>query len=305
MSSSFPSRRTPVTPSGEPNVATLLTWFLPGAGHLYIGRATFGLVAFVLVEGLYLLGLKLSGGMGFEFLQPELRGPFAPALSPELGNLGALIYHMQSYGYGLPVPRPFPDTVVLGTTLTAISGVLNLCLMCHANFEARLPRDVHTGRSSPALPVLLTWICPGLGHWFQGRRLRGTLVFVGLVGCVVLGTALADASNLSRERHYYYWGGQVLAGAPALLLQAVWGAKSLTSYVPYGEAGLVFAAVAGMLNILAMLDVYGFSARRWAGAGSESEAASGGDEVTHASDGSSAEPVSSGSDLSNTAEVTP
>lgn len=263
MSSSFPSRRAPATPSGEPNVAILLTWFLPGAGHLYIGRATFGLIAFVLVEGLYLLGLKLSGGMGFEFLQPELRGPFAPALSPELGNLGALVYHMKSYGYGLPMPRAFPDMVALGTTLTAISGVLNLCLMCHVNFEARLPKDVHTGRCSPALPVLLTWICPGLGHWVQGRKLRGALVFLSLVGCVVLGTLLADASNLSRERHYYYWGGQVMAGAPALLLQAVWGAKSLTSHIPYGEAGLVFASVAGMLNILAMLDVYGFSARRW------------------------------------------
>jgi len=286
-------------PSGEPNVATLLTWFLPGAGHLYIGRATFGLVAFVLVEGLYLLGLKLSGGMGFEFLQPELRGPFAPALAPELGNLGALIYHMQSYGYGLPVPRPFPDTVVLGTTLTAISGVLNLCLMCHANFEARLPKDVHTGWKSPALPVLLTWICPGLGHWFQGRKLRGTLVFLSLVGCVVLGTILADASNLSRERHYYYWGGQVMAGAPALLLQLVWGAKSLNSYVPYGEAGLVFAAVAGMLNILAMLDVYGFAARRWEGSDSETEEPARSEDAANASDGGSAETTPSA-----TAEVT-
>ena len=275
MSSSFPSRRTPATPSGEPNVATLLTWFLPGAGHLYIGRATFGLIAFAVVEGLYLLGLKLSGGMGFEFLQPELRGPFAPALAPELGNVGALVYHMKSYGYGLPIPRAFPDTVVLGTTLTAVSGVLNLCLMCHANFEARLPKDVHSGRRSPALPVLLTWLCPGLGHLFQGRKLRAALVFASLVGCVLLGTWLAEGSNLSRERHYYYWGGQVMAGAPALLLQLVWGARTVNSAIPYAEAGLVFAAVAGMLNILAMLDVYGFAVRRWNAPEGEAEAADG------------------------------
>jgi hypothetical protein len=263
MSSSFPSRRAPAPPSGEPNVATVLTWLLPGAGHLYIGRAGFGLLAFVVVEGLYLLGLKLSGGMGFEFLQPELRGPLAPALAPELGNLGALVYQLQTHGFGPGVPRPFPDTIVLGTFLTAISGVLNLCLMVHANFEARLPKDVHSGGRSPALPVLLTWLCPGLGHWYQGRHLRGLLVFASLVGCVALGTYLADGSNLSRERHYYYWGGQLMAGLPAVLLETLFGARRVTGHVAYAEAGLVFASVAGMLNILAMLDVQGFAVRAW------------------------------------------
>jgi hypothetical protein len=265
MSSSFPSRRTQAPPGGEPNVATLLTWFLPGAGHLYIGRSGLALVAFVVVEGLYLLGLKLSGGMGFEFLQPELRGPLAPALAPELGNLGALVYHLQTYGFGPGVPRAFPDTVVLGTTLTAISGVLNLCLMVHANFEARLPRDTRSGPRSPAVPVLLTWLCPGLGHWYQGRRLRGVLVFVALAGCILLGTYLADGSNLSRERHYYYWGGQLMGGLPSVLLELLLGGRRVTGHVPYAEAGLVFASVAGMLNILAMLDVQGFAARSWSG----------------------------------------
>lgn len=268
------SRRRPSTqPSGDSTVATLLTWFLPGAGHLYIGRATFGLLAFVVVEGIYLLGLKLSDGMGFEFLQEELRGAFAPALAPETGNLGALIYHVRSYGFGPGFPRPYPATIVLGTTLTALSGVLNLCLMCHAHFEARLSKEVHAGRRSPALAVLLAWLVPGLGHLYQGRKLRAVLVFVCLVGLLVLGTFLAETSNLSRERHYYYWGGQVMAGAPALLLQALWGARAVTSHVPYAEAGLVIASVGGMLNILAMLDVFGWSERAWSGEGQEEPAA--------------------------------
>jgi len=261
---SFPSRRPSSQPSGDSTVATLLTWFLPGAGHLYIGRATFGILAFVLVEGLYLLGLKLSDGMGFEFLQEELRGAFAPALAPETGNLGALIYHLRSYGFGPGFPRPFPAHIVLGTTLTAVSGMLNLCLMCHAHFEAKLPKAQASGRRSPALPVLLTWLVPGLGHLYQGRKLRGILVFVSLVGLLMLGTLLAESSNLSRERHYYYWGGQVMAGLPALLLQAAWGARPVVSHIRYAEAGLVIASVGGMLNVMALLDVYGWSERLWA-----------------------------------------
>jgi len=270
-----PRRKSTGTPSGDPTVATLLTWFIPGAGHLYLGRAGFGILAFVLVEGLYLLGLKLSGGMGFEFLQEELRGTFAPALAPEAGNAGALFYHIRSYGFGPGFPRPFPDHVVLGTTMTAVSGVLNICLMAHAHFEARLPKGVGAGLRAPAVAVLLTWLVPGLGHLWQGRRLRAALVFGSLVGLILLGSILAEASNLSRERHYYYWGGQVMAGLPALLLQAVWGARSVASHIPYAEGGLVIASVGGMLNILAMLDVFGWSERRWFGEG-EGEGESGG-----------------------------
>lgn len=261
--SSFPSRRASTQPSGDPTVATLLTWFLPGAGHFYTGRAAFGLIAFVVVEGLYILGLNLSEGMGFQFLQQELRGLFAPALAPELGNLGGLIYQIRNFGFGDGQPAPYPDTVMLGSALTAVSGVLNLCLMSHAHFEARLPKEVSTGSKSPAFAVLLTWLVPGLGHLYQGRKTRGLLIFIALVGMLVLGSMLADASNLSRERHYYYWGGQLMAGLPALGLQAVWGAKAVTQHITYGEAGLVMASVAGMLNILAMLDAYGWSEAAW------------------------------------------
>ncbi|MFT7486721.1 MAG: hypothetical protein ACI9F9_002577, partial [Candidatus Paceibacteria bacterium] len=171
--------------------------------------------------------------------------------------------HIQTKAFGPGFPREFPTHVVLGTTLTAVSGVLNVCLMCHAHFEARLSKSLSSGMRSPALPVLLTWLVPGAGHLYQGRKLRAALVFICLVGCVLAGTILADSSNLSRERHYYYWGGQFFAGLPALLLQWMWGAKQVVSRITYAEAGTVFASVAGMLNVLAMLDVYRSGELAW------------------------------------------
>ncbi len=261
MSILTPSRES-TRPAGEPTVAALLTWFLPGSGHLYLGRTTFGIVAFLVVQGVYLLGLKLSGGMGFEFLQEELRGALAPALAPEAGNLSGLLYQMKAYGFGMPYPRPFPSTVALGSSLTALSGMLNVVLMCHAHFEARLPRGQSAGKSSPAFAVLLTWLLPGLGHFMQGRRLRAALVFFMLAGLVIFGTMLAEGSNLSRERHYYYWGGQFMAGLPAFLPELLIGGKALVKHITYGEAGLVIASVAGLLNILAMIDVYGWGERQ-------------------------------------------
>ena len=247
------------TPRGDPSTATILTWIFPGAGHLYLGAPLFGLLAFVVLQGLYLLGLRLSDGMVFAFLDADLRVPFAGALTPEVGNLSGLVWQMKQYGFGPANPRPWPDHIHLGAWLTATSGMLNACLMIHANFLARVPEGRRTRAPSPALHVLAAWLVPGLGHWLQGRRVRGAVVFAVLVGMLVLGTWLAQGSNLDRERHFYYWSGQFLAGIPVMALEAAHGHAQVTRDIEYADAGLVFACLAGLLNVLAMLDVQTFA----------------------------------------------
>jgi hypothetical protein len=229
---------------------------VPGAGHLYLGEVSLGLALFVVVEGLYFLGLRLAEGMTFEFLDPELRSVVAPVLSPEAGNLGGLLYQMRTYGFGTGHLRPWPEHIVLGSLLTASSGVLNALVMTHAHTLARGTTPGAAAR--PVLPCLLGWLLPGLGHWWQGRRLRGAIVFLLLVGLFALGTLLAEGSNLSRERHFYYWAGQFLVGLPAVGTELVAGGVRVGGDIPYVEAGLVFGCVAGLLNVIAVLDVYGY-----------------------------------------------
>ena len=271
-------------PKREPTVAVLLTWVLPGAGHLYLGRPVVGLLSFAVLSGLYWLGLRLSGGMSFEWLDPELRSTFAVALSPEAGNLGALVYQMKTYAFGPGYPRPFPETVRLGSALCASSGILNFALMTHAHRAARV------GARAPAWPaaraVLLTSVVPGLGHFVQGRRARGLCIAFLLLGLFALGTQLADFSNLSRERHFYYWSGQALLGVAPFVCEGIWGAKVVQSHLPYVEAGLGFGCVAGLLNILAMIDAYAFEVD-----GGESEAS------RSASASTAGAPTASGSTL--------
>jgi TM2 domain-containing membrane protein YozV len=205
-------------PSRVPAVAALLTWFVPGAGHVYLGCMGFALAAFLVVEGLFFLGVRLSDGLLFEYLQADLRTPLAPMLAPETGNLGALLWMRREHPYLAPLSaQPWPSTMQLGALLTAISGVLNLCLVVAAHRAAlesgpRLTRAATPSGNRPALAVLCAWLVPGLGHWLSGRKLRGALVFVLLIGLFVLGTLLAEGSNLDRERHFFYWGGQVFLG---------------------------------------------------------------------------------------------
>ena len=248
---------------GDPNLAALLTWILPGAGHLYLGRITTGILGFLVIQGLFLLGLELNGGMTFEYLDHELRTAFAPALSPEAGNLGGFIYQMKTYGFGLEHRRPWPEHMHLGVLLTALSGVLNLFLMIHAHLAARSQKDgLSPEVREPVLATALTWVLPGLGHLYQGRRLRGALVFGTLVGLFVLATVLAEGSNLSRERHFYYWAGQFLLGLPALLAELAFGDMRITHGIRFAEPGLVFGCVAGLLNVLAMIDTFAYGEAR-------------------------------------------
>ena len=82
------------------------------------------------------------------------------------------------------------------------------------------------------------------------------MVAVLLIGFFVLGTLLAEGTNLSRERHFYYWGGQFFLGLPAALTELVSGHHPVTREIPLMDVGLLFASLAGLLNVLAMLDVY-------------------------------------------------
>jgi hypothetical protein len=258
-------------PRANPNVATALTWLIPGAGHLYLGRPVVALVGFVVVMGLYALGLQLSDGMLFELLQVDLRSPLAGLLAPEAANILGSIWHMKAHGYGTGLPRPFPETLHAGIWCTSVSGLLNACLMVKANMDARSPAQGAMMGTRPALLVLAGWVLPGLGHWLQGRRRRGVLVFMLITGMVVLASGLAQGANLDRERHFYYWAGQFLAGGPVLVLEWIHGHALVRGHVPYNDAGLCFGAVAGLLNVLALLDVQGAESDRLFGVDVEAE----------------------------------
>jgi hypothetical protein len=153
--------------------------------------------------------------------------------------------------------------MMLGAWMTALSGMLNACLLVHVHLSARTGRAHRPRGAHPAWFVVLAWLCPGLGHVAQGRRLRGAIVFALLVGLFVWGTWLAAGSNLSRERHFYYWSGQFLVGLPSLITELLSGRPPVTRELAWGDVGLLYACMAGLLNVLAMLDVYAVAERRW------------------------------------------
>ncbi len=250
---------------GDPNVALFLTWLIPGAGHIYLGRAAMGLAIMALVEGLYALGWFLSDGRTFEFLDPELRGAAATVLTPEFGNLGGMVMQMKLVGFGASTPTPFPANIALGGWLCALSGLVNICCMAHAHLLARTPKTAPRAGLNPAFLVGAAWLIPGLGHFLQGRKLRALIVAGMLLGLFAAGTWMAEGSNFSRERHFYYWSGQALLGLPAFLGEIVSGRPAVTTDIEWADVGLLYASMAGLLSVLTWLDVYSVAERRWLG----------------------------------------
>jgi hypothetical protein len=137
---------------------------------------------------------------------------------------------------------------------------------------------------NPPLAALLAWLWPGAGHLYQGRTGKGILFMVCILSLWFFGLALGEghsvyASNRTIARKLVF-GCQLGVGLPAspALVQAMrspqdylwngvmappiengrdqlseWNAEYGLSY----DMGVLYTMVAGLLNILAILDAYG------------------------------------------------
>ncbi len=111
---------------------------------------------------------------------------------------------------------------------------------------------------SPVAALALGWILPGAGHAYAGRWGKAALFFVAITGLLVTGLVLADGTNLLPDRLWF--AAQVCAGGPALALTPVSQYIATLGPIdwadPYHEMGTLYTAVAGFLNLLAMMDAY-------------------------------------------------
>ena len=139
---------------------------------------------------------------------------------------------------------------------------------------------------NPYLAAFLAYLVPGLGHFYQGRRGKGILYLVCILGLYLVGLYLGDAKivywrwvsplrDAEQFRLGYlaqFWVG--LAALPALIqgtlahyghapilggwlaeppMHVINGLHKLGKLV---DVGMVYTEIAGLLNVLAIYDAF-------------------------------------------------
>ena len=115
-----------------------------------------------------------------------------------------------------------------------------------------------TQAGSLVLLCLASWAIPGAGHWWLGRRSKGLIFFATLPLMFAIGLAL-------RGRLFPFDFSDPLVGLEALADLGIGATYFVASAFGYGvgdvravtyEYGNAFLVVAGLLNLLVVIDAY-------------------------------------------------
>jgi hypothetical protein len=151
------------------------------------------------------------------------------------------------------------------------------------------PSAARTARTPPstAVAALLAWLVPGLGHWYLGHRDRAIILFVTIVVLFWGGVALGGVRSTFNVQENGPWLAAQICTGPQAIVGLMW-AKSLkgpqpglgivdrneASY-PSADIAVVYSGVAGLLNLLVIIDVLARSEARAIPIGARSPPAGG------------------------------
>lgn len=107
-----------------------------------------------------------------------------------------------------------------------------------------------------SLALFLGWLFPGLGHYVYGRRAKALFYFGLIVFTFVLGMALGEWRDVNVEKFRLYLLAQIWAGGPTLAALLLTRDLRITADLPFLDAGLLFTAAAGLLNVVVLVDLY-------------------------------------------------
>lgn len=139
-----------------------------------------------------------------------------------------------------------------------------------------MQRRKKTYQANPAAPnawmqswnlpaALMAWVLPGLGHYLLGEKRRAAII----AACIGLlwfgGIAIGGISVIDRKDHAAWFVGQMLVGPSVLAdryhqsLKTRYLDPDASRYEPsfgrMNEQGILYTALAGLLNLMAVVDV--------------------------------------------------
>jgi hypothetical protein len=119
---------------------------------------------------------------------------------------------------------------------------------------------------SPFLVALLAWLVPGAGHFYIGYTVKAAVFFFGVLGLILFGSALGDwrivafpdaKGSESPAADNLWFLVQLGSGLSTILLGILnRGHEPIAANNQILEIANLYCRVAGMLNILLVIDAY-------------------------------------------------
>ncbi len=251
-----------------------LMGFVPGLLQFQLGQRPRALVALVSCTALFFAGWVVVGERLFYWALVEgsagsvMRTPARfglPLTLPELLNLPATVVGSLLAFDGSPTGErlwrlPRPGEHIAGW-LTGASGMLAAFWAAAGQWELRLRRD---GGPTPPRPVAdpafcaaLSWLVPGLGHARAGQRDKGALMGFAVLAVFAIGLIASHGHAVDRGGVFsVWWIGQNLFGGGSLFAALVTGPWPMIAEPAGLQMGVVLCTVAGLMNLVVMVDAY-------------------------------------------------
>lgn len=244
-----------------------LSFLFPGLGHIVAGARGVGLAWMLIANGALLAGFQLAGYTQFDYGFSWVLGGFKIVIAlPEslnfggtllLGNFASSVEAGGAYVENLPYRH-------LGYLLSGVAGILSVASAPHAAGTVLASMEPSPkARLHPGKVALFSILLPGLGHAMIGRKFKARLLGGSLLGMFLLGMALGGFADFDRQRHGYYWIGQMFLGLPAWLSYLPLLPLKMGDVYPYQDTGFTFTSVAGLFNIVVALDAYHRAETDW------------------------------------------
>ena len=112
-------------------------------------------------------------------------------------------------------------------------------------------------RKSAALAAVLGWILPGLGQMYVGRPGRGFYFLVVVLATYAAGLLLGDFRCVNVDREPIWFAAQSLLAGPTAAIAWLTQDLEIARRIPTYDAGILYCAVAALLNAVVVADALG------------------------------------------------
>ena len=121
---------------------------------------------------------------------------------------------------------------------------------------------------------MMSWLVPGLGHIFIGERARGLTLMITITATFWTGIAIGGVRDTIDTRQRRLWFTAQICNGGNTLVATAWGAgvrkrttdaERVAAPAHWGsiDIGVHYTGIAGLLNILVILDAIGRTEHRF------------------------------------------